>query len=259
MLCPSSQQSPFQFSLDTRIYKRSITSELHLSHTAPALRLSNTLPVFFIHSNFPSVIPGLYSISNTQPPMLYYVEPQPCNSRQEPQEIKTDPSGDYGFVSSPQISYNRGHLGHLPVVFPGYHLVAYERPQNLACNSDGSNFAGAGFGIEYRSPSTLPPYLEEDLGWQQEADAPFYNLPEKQVWDQVGQSLCPQISHSDESDIASSEQSSPSILEGYCLSAAGSLPQNPQEASYGNQGLELYQPTLGSFLDRNWGTQQSSR
>ena len=203
---------------------------------------------------------GLYSISNTQPPMLYHVEPQPCNSRQEPQEIEADPFGDSGFVSSPQISHNRAHPGHSPVVLSGYHLVAYERPQNLARYGDGSNFSGAGFGIEYRSPSTLPPYLEEDLGWQQEADAqPFYSLPGKQICDRAGLSLCLQISHSDESDIASSGQSSPSILEGYCLSAAGSPPQTPHEVSYGNQGLELYQPTPGSFPDGNWGTQQSSR
>ncbi|PUU77202.1 hypothetical protein B9Z19DRAFT_1128590 [Tuber borchii] len=205
-------------------------------------------------------MPGLYSISNTQPPMLCLVEPQPCNSRQEPQEIEADPFRDYGFVSSPQAPYSRGHLGHPPVVFPGYYLVAYERPQNLARNGDGSDFAGAGSGIEYRPPSTLPHPLEKDLGWQQEADAqPFYNLPGKKIWDPVGLSLYLQISRSDESDIASLEQSSPSILEGYCLSAAGSLPQTLHEASYGNQGLELYQPTPRSFPDGNWGTQQSSR
>lgn len=199
-------------------------------------------------------MPGLYSISNTQPPMLYRIEPQPCNSRQELQEIEADPSGDYGFVS------NRGHLGHPPIVCPGYHLVGYERPQNLVHKGDGSNFAEAGFGIEYRSPSTPPPYLEEYLGWQQEADAqPFYNLPGKQMWDRVGLTPCPQISHSDESYIAGSEQSSPSILEGYCLSSAGSLPQTPHEISYSNLSLELYKSTTGTPPDRNWGTQRSYR
>ncbi|PUU82787.1 hypothetical protein B9Z19DRAFT_1190157 [Tuber borchii] len=216
---------------------------------------------------YPSVMPSLCPSSNTQSAMLYYVESQPYSPKQELQEIEADPSGGYGFASNPQIPYD-----HLPIMFPGYSLAAYERPQNLAGNDDGSNFTEAGFSKEqHRSPATPPFYPKTDLDWSHEADVQSpYDFHEKETWGVPELSFYPQAAHEkqilglpglglsfqgaadDESDTTSSGPSSPSTPGDCYPGVIVSQPQPFHEASYDSTNLGPYQSTPGSFSDTNY-------
>lgn len=201
-------------------------------------------------------MPSLCSTSDTQPAMLYHVEPQPCSSRQGLQEIEADPSRDYGFVSNLQVSCNGPHLDHPPILPLNCPLAAYERPQNSERNDDGNNFAEAVFGLEQsRSPSTLPFYPGTDLDWLQDAQL-LHDLREKQMLCLLELGLHLEAAD-DESDTTASGPSSPSTPRDYYSPAAVSPPQTPYEASYNS--LNLGQSTPGSFSDMNRGIQQSNR
>jgi len=180
--------------------------------------------------------------------MCWDVRPQLYSPRQELREIEADPSGDYGF-------------GSTPIVPSEYPPATYEQPQILALN-DGNNFTEECTRLcvaQCQLLSTAPFYPQESLSWQQEANIlPVHYLSEKLIPDRVGP-IYFVLSYSDERDTTSSGQSSPSIFGGFFPSVADSPPQFPHGASYGSFDLELHQFTPGSFPDRNCDTQQLSR
>jgi len=192
---------------------------------------------------------ALYSTFNIQPPTLYQVGLQLCNSKQELQKIEVGPSEGYEFENS-QTHYARHYLGHPPIGFPG----CFDEcdPQNSALNNE-NNWQEPEFDItQYQSPLTPPSSPEAGWRWLHEADVQnLYDPQEKQPWGLPELSPYLQGVTDDESS-TSSEPSSPSIPGGY---PPVSPPQPPHEASYDSGNFGVYQSTS----DANWGIQESDR
>jgi len=199
-------------------------------------------------------MPAPYPTLNIQPPTLYQVGLQLCNSKQELQEIEAGPSEGYEFENS-QTHYARHCLGHPPIGLPGYFPAECD-PQNSALNNE-NNWPEAEFDItQYPSPLTPPSSPEAGWRWLHETDVQnLYGPQEKQPWGLPELSPCLQGVTDDESS-TSSEPSSPSIPGGY---PPVSPPQPPHEASYDSGNFGVYQSTPCSFSDTNWEIQKSDR
>ena len=234
--------------------------EPHLPCPLLALRLSTLSPCILYSLQFPLAMPGSYSTFNTQPTMLYHAGPQPCSPRQELQKTEAGSSGDYEFANNLQTSYTQYHLSHLLVEFPGYFPAEYG-PQNQAPKDDENSWPEERFGVpQCRSPWTLSFSPEAGWDWPHEADVqPLHDPHEKQIWSPAGLGLPFQAAADGESDTTKPGSSSSSIPGDYYPNVTVGLLQTPHEASYDSSNLRLYQSTLGSSSDTNWGIQQSSR